>query len=60
MPGVSRIIVGENYFGRGWRQITCFFIASLGLTFVFLTSFGFFRRAYFDYDRIDFGMKQLW
>lgn len=60
MPGVSRLIVGANYCGDEWQEIVVFFIASLFLSFVFLSSFAFYRRAYFDLDRIDFGLNQLW
>jgi hypothetical protein len=60
MPGLSRLIVGANYCGDEWQEIVVFFIASLVFCFAFFTNFAFYRRAYFDYDRIDFGMKQLW
>lgn len=60
MPGLSRLIIGANYYGDNWDEITVFFIASLLMCFAFFVNFAFFRRAYFDFDRIDFGLKQLW
>ena len=60
LPGLSRLIVGTNYCGYEWKEIVVFFVTSLMMGFVFFFSFAFFRRAYFDYDRIDFGLKQLW
>jgi hypothetical protein len=60
LPGLTRLLVGLNYCGTTWNHVIVFFVTSFFFMPLFFINFMFFKRAYYDYDRIDFLNNQLW